>query len=618
MTKLIPTAVLTFLLLVTAAGQTPETSSAETRLRTELEPKIKRFIHDGALPGFAIGVVKDGKLIYAQGFGVAKIGADAPVTSRSLFHMASVTKTFVATSIMQLVEQGKIDLDAPVTRYLPYFKMADERYRDIKIRQMLSHTSGIPDVTDYHWDKPEYDTGALERFVRSIAPQKLVFAPGEKFAYSNTAYEMLGDVIAKVSGQSFEEYVQQHILTPLGMKSSTLLVREADPKLLTTPHVRENSKVVVSKIFPYNRAHAPSSTLYSNIEDMSRWAIANLNHGELDGQRILKRETAEQMWRPVVSAFNVKEGISWFIADLQGHRIVMHDGGDVGFRSTLMLAPEDSVAIIAMSNYAPTDKDYLQELAAGALKIMLDLKPATSPTASAANATATANEETKQKADEVLAAYVTALGGRGALEKNTSRSSKGSFEVLGVALSGPVEMFDKAPNKTLTVMTVPGQTELREGFDGTVGWSKDPDEGVVDKTGLEQGTAVRDADFYQPLKLRAQYPNLFSRGPSKVALYKANGEPGPEREVIVLEAPRNRMPRLFYFDARTGLLVRDEERNQANEVVSATEYDDYRVVDGVKIPFVIHHVEDAHFIIKLTEVKHNLAIDDAVFVKPKK
>lgn len=610
-------------LAVAASGQTvnpPQSSSTADvkRLRTELEPKITEVIRSGRLPGFAIGVVKNGKLIYAKGFGVAKLGTDSPVTSRSLFHMASVTKTFVATAVMQLVEQGKIDLDAPITKYLPYFKMDDARYRDIKIRQMLSHTSGIPDTTNYHWDKPEYDDGALERFVRSTANQKLVFAPGQNFAYSNTAYEILGDVIAKVSGESFEDYVQHQILTPLAMKDSTLLVRQANPSLLTSPHVDENGKLVVSKIFPYNRAHAPSSTLYSNIDDMSRWAIAYLNHGELDGRRILKGETVEVMWRPVVGAFNMKEGISWFTKDLQGHLLVMHDGGDVGFESRLLLAPNDSVAVVAMSNYAATEKDYFQELATEALKIMLDLKPSAPSVTEAANITPpAAGEDTKQKADEVLAAYVTALGGRVAVEKINSRSAKGTFAVLGIALSGPAEIYAKAPNKTLTILTVPGQTTLKEGFDGTVGWQEDADEGVVNKSGLDLGSAIRDADFYQPLKLRTQYPSLALKGTTKFALFKDNGERNEARELLVLEAPRNGQPRLFYFDARTGLLLRTEERNAANKVTSATEFDDYREVDGVKVPFVIHHVEDAHFLIKLAEVKQNVAIDDAIFVKPK-
>src|SRR6185436_17880545 len=277
-------------------------NSPPATLESRLEPLINQTMAANKIPGLAIGIVKNGKLTYAKGFGVSRLGTAKPVTTRTLFHMASVTKTFVGTAVMQLVEAGKIDLDAPLARYLPYFKMKDERARAITIRQMLSHTSGIPDVTNYNWDKPEYDDKALERFVRSVANFSLVWAPGEKFGYSNTAYEILGDVIAKVSGESFEDYTSHHILTPLGMKDSTLFMREANPELLASPHVKQDGQIVVSKVFPYNRAHAPSSTLDSSIEDMSRWAIATLNRGELDGKRILKTTTYDTLWKPIADA----------------------------------------------------------------------------------------------------------------------------------------------------------------------------------------------------------------------------------------------------------------------------------------------------------------------------
>src|SRR5438477_3939616 len=611
------------LLTIITTAQTPEAipkTDPVARLSTELEPKIKAEIQQGHLPGFAIGVIRNGKLIYAKGFGVAKLGGNTTITSRSLFQMASVTKTFVATAVMQLVEKEKIDLDAPLIRYLPYFRLDDERYKTITIRQTLSHTSGIPDTVNYNWDKPEYDAGALERFVRSIADQKLVFPPGEKFAYSNTAYEILGDVIAKVSGESFEDYVQHNILTPLGMKDSTLLVREANPQLLTSPHVMENNKVVVSKIFPYNRAHSPSSTLYSSIEDMSRWAIANMNRGELDGKRILKHETIDLMWRPIADALRMKEGISWFTTEKQGHRLVLHSGGDVGFESLLILAPEDSVAVIAMSNFAAADKTYLNDFVSGALRIMLDLKPSQSSTAAGAPIAATqlSNEDARKKADEVLANYVAALGGRVALEKITSRTAKGSFEVSGIAMSGPVEMYAKAPNLMLMVLMMPGQETFKDGFDGRVGWEQNPDDGITDKTGLELGSATRDADFYQPLKLRLQYPNLIFKGTGRVSVGKGGTGKVEEREALVLEAPRNGSPRRFYFDTVTGLLLRTEEWNAPGKITEAFEYQDYRDVDGVKVPFTIHIIQDLHFTFKLTEVKHNVSIDDAIFVKPKK
>src|SRR6185369_8918332 len=142
-------AVIATLFCYIASAQTDNAASLQSRM----DQLIGQVMAGNKIPGLAIGVVKDGKLVYARGFGISRLGATKPVTTRTLFHMASVTKTFVATAIMQLVEQGKIDLDAPLVKYLPYFRMKDERYRIITIRQMLSHTSGIPDVTDYHWDK---------------------------------------------------------------------------------------------------------------------------------------------------------------------------------------------------------------------------------------------------------------------------------------------------------------------------------------------------------------------------------------------------------------------------------------------------------------------------------
>jgi CubicO group peptidase (beta-lactamase class C family) len=119
-------------------------------------------------------------------------------------------------------------LNDPVIKHLPYFRLKDPRYKEITVRQMVTHTSGMLDVTNYHWDKPEYDDGALERYVRSLDDKTLRWAPGKEFRYSNMAFEVLGDLVAKVSGKSFEEYVAENILEPVGMKSSTLLYKKAD------------------------------------------------------------------------------------------------------------------------------------------------------------------------------------------------------------------------------------------------------------------------------------------------------------------------------------------------------------------------------------------------------
>ena len=342
------------------------------RFKEQLEPVINQVMQQARIPGFAIAVVEDQRVVYAAGFGVRKLGEKDPVTARSLFHMASVTKTFVATSIMQLWEQGKIDLDAPVVKYLPYFRLKDERYKLVTLRLMLSHISGMPDTNDYEWDKPQYDDGALERYVKSLANDSLIADPGTKFQYSNIAFEVLGDVIAKVSGLSFEDYVKRNILEPLGMTISTLLVKQADTGLLTSPHVLGQSyDVEVSKVFPYNRMHSPSSTLYSSVLDMSRWAMANLNRGELHGKRILKSSTYDLMWKPAGEQFG-QIGISWFLNKYKGFGLVTHSGGDTGFVSNLVLIPEKKIAVVMMSNY---DRARLRPLTFAALDVALGIKP---------------------------------------------------------------------------------------------------------------------------------------------------------------------------------------------------------------------------------------------------
>ncbi len=212
---------------------TPDFSVLVSTLDTEIE----RIFQNSSCPGLAVGVVKDYQLVYAKGFGVTNLETGEEVTPRTLFHMASVTKPFVATAIMQLLEQGRLSLDDRIVDHLPYFEMKDERYTTLTIRQFLTHSSGMPNVEDYHWDEPEYDEGALERYVRSLSDRELLFEPGEQFTYSNLAFEVLGDLIAKVSGQSFADYVKEQILLPLGMDDSSILIRDVDPTLLANGHV---------------------------------------------------------------------------------------------------------------------------------------------------------------------------------------------------------------------------------------------------------------------------------------------------------------------------------------------------------------------------------------------
>lgn len=322
-------------------------------LAATIEPLAREVVASFALAGLAIGVVKRGEFVYSQGFGVRSLETGEPVTPRTLFHLASVSKPFVATAVVQLVERGEIALEAPVVTYLPYFTLADPRHREITVQQLLSHASGMPDADDYRWYAPEEDDGALERYVRGLTGEKLLTAPGEEYAYSNAGFEVLGDLIAKVSGQPFEDYVKRHILDPLAMRDSTFLRREVSPDLAATPHFAAPLRVLPGA-YPYNRAHGPSSTLHSSVEEMSHWLIANLSRGSFHGQRILAPASYDLLWHPSLETgeegWGEAAGLGWFLGTYRGHRVLHHNGGDPGFESNIVLLPDAAAALVVLAN----------------------------------------------------------------------------------------------------------------------------------------------------------------------------------------------------------------------------------------------------------------------------
>lgn len=354
-----------FFLALTLVAASLNAALAQSPLAGKLAQLSQDFYTTQRLPGLAVGVLIDSQVVYRAGFGTTRMGGGQPITPSTLFHMASITKPFVATAVVQLSNAGKVDLDAPVTRYVPYFRMKDSRASSITVRQLLTHTAGMPDVTDYRWNFPEYDEQSLERWIRGLADSALIAAPGERWQYSNIGFELLADLVAKVSGESFEDYVQKRILTPLAMRKSTLLMTDIDSSLMAWGHRRASpGPFAIAAYYPYNRRHAGSSTLHSNVDDMLRWARANLQRGALDGARILPDPAYDQLWkeqhdmlpamrraggnRPDVERMGV--GLSWFLETRAGTRYVSHGGGDHGFRTDLLLAPDQRVAVVVMTN----------------------------------------------------------------------------------------------------------------------------------------------------------------------------------------------------------------------------------------------------------------------------
>jgi CubicO group peptidase (beta-lactamase class C family) len=318
---------------------------------TRVNDYLQGIVDRHQIPGLTLAATRNDTVVYAGAFGFKNIETKEPVKASYDFHWASVSKTFVATAIIQLVEKGKIKLDEKLVNYLPYFKQKDDDYKLITIRQMLNHTSGIGDVEDYEWDRPQNDDGAPERFVRGLANDEMLFKPGTDWRYSNTAFEILGVLITTVSGMPFESYVKQNILAPLGMTNSSFIYPEIPDSLRVSGH-QWAGKPIVSKIYPYNKIHAPSSTLNSNVLEMTHYAMANLHRGKYKDAQILAASSYDLLW---TNSVNLKDkpavGVSWFLAEHRGIKTMSHSGGDTGFRSFLLLVPEQNISVMVASNY---------------------------------------------------------------------------------------------------------------------------------------------------------------------------------------------------------------------------------------------------------------------------
>lgn len=245
-------------------------------------------------------------------------------------------------------------------------------------------------------------------------------------------------------------------------------------------------------------------------------------------------------------------------------------------------------------------------LIVGALSVGAQNPP--QPPAKPAEATSAA--EALPTADQILNAYVEALGGRAAMEKTTSRLAKGTFEIPAMGASGEFENYAKAPNKVVLSFTLPGFGTFQQGFDGTVAWAQDPTSGLRELTGAELVAAKLDADFYREIRRKELYPTLKVTGKQKVG----------DRTAYVVEAtPAEGTTEKWYFDTETGLLLRsDVERETAQgKVPVETYYEDYKDVGGFKMPLTIRQSTPVFTLtVRITEVKLNVEVDDAKFKKP--
>lgn len=230
-------------------------------------------------------------------------------------------------------------------------------------------------------------------------------------------------------------------------------------------------------------------------------------------------------------------------------------------------------------------------------------KPAQAPASQAAASMPTA--------DEILAGYVEALGGKAAVEKITSRFSKGTLEIPSAGATGSFESYEKFPNKSLAIIVLNGFGEICQGFDGTVAWSQDPQSGLREKNGVELASVKRDSDIHKDLKLRQLYPKMEVQGKEKV---------GEKDAFVIVATPQEGAAEKWYFDTQTHLLMRSDTETEGpqGKVPVESYYEDYREVDGIRIPFTLKHSNPVFSIVThLQEVKHNVPVEDEKFAKPK-
>jgi CubicO group peptidase (beta-lactamase class C family) len=304
------------------------------------------------IPGLALAVVRDGQIVKASGYGFADLEFDVPVKPETLFQTGSVGKQFAATAVMMLVEENKIALDDKLSKYLPG---TPAKWRNVTIRNLLTHTSGIADYGGEEDSKPtvislrqDYtEDELLKRF--ELLPMN--FAPGTSWSYSNTGYVLLGFVIHKVTGEFYGDFLHQRIFQPLGM-TDTRIISEADIiKNRASGYELVNGEIKNQKWVAPSLNTTADGALYTNVLDMAKWDAA------LYTDKLLKRASFDQMWTPVTlhpvkpgAPTSYPYGFGWDVTAANGHRLLEHGGAWQGFTMQISRYVDDRLTVIVLTN----------------------------------------------------------------------------------------------------------------------------------------------------------------------------------------------------------------------------------------------------------------------------
>jgi CubicO group peptidase (beta-lactamase class C family) len=305
------------------------------------------------IPGLALAIVHKNEIIYTQGYGAADPDG-LPVTPQTPFILGSCSKSFTALAVMQLVEAGEIELDAPVMTYLPWFTMAGPGDAAlITVRHLLEQTSGLSGpVSDKGLVNPDVSEDALETNIRELANYDLARPAGESHEYNNTGYDILGLIVETVSGGSFEDYIEEHIYAPLDMTNSYTSKTEAQASGLAVGLTYFFSKARVNSDITYSRRKIPSGFLISSAEDLGHYLIAQLNGGSYGGVQILSPENMALMHQPAAETLNkcVSYAFGWRTNLVEGEPAVRHGGDTPGSHSNISFSPTRGWGVVVVMN----------------------------------------------------------------------------------------------------------------------------------------------------------------------------------------------------------------------------------------------------------------------------
>jgi CubicO group peptidase (beta-lactamase class C family) len=332
----------------------------------DLDAYVARSMKTFEVPGMALAIVKDGKVVLLKGYGVRKLGESTPVDENTLFGIGSNTKAFTAAALATLVDEGKISWDDPVYERLKGFEMYDPYVsKEMRIRDLLCHRSGLGQGEGdlMFWPHTTFTRDDVVYRLRFLKPKSSFRTT---YAYSNVMFVTAGQVVAEMSGKGWDQYLREKIFLPLGMNgtnTSTTAFKEGDDWAI--PHSKVEGKLQAIPLENLDNA-GPAGSINSSVADLSKWVLLQLNHGKIPGTetRIFSENTSHEMWSqqmvvPVRTAppelKNLQAhfsgyGMGWGLRDYKGRKLVSHSGGVAGYVTRVMLVPEENLGIVILTN----------------------------------------------------------------------------------------------------------------------------------------------------------------------------------------------------------------------------------------------------------------------------